>query len=387
MLKTLLAIAGIAATAFAFGTSGVQSAEPAIKVGAFFAATGPGSIAGAPQAKAVKLYAELAAKNPSLFGRPIELFLYDTATDPKQTLNIVKRLIDDDKVDILVGATTTGEAMAVVPLVQDVGIPFVTLGGGRVIAEPVKKWVFKVPHSELLAIELIFRHLQADKRMNVALLSGQGAFDESCRAAAKEVAAKQGLKIVASELYSAGDTDMTPQLTRIAGAGSVDAILSCGFGPSVVVAVRNYRQLGLKIPFFVHHGMASQQFLTAAGSAAEGIYMTVPAVALGGDLADNDPQKAPVNAFLADYQAKYGEPAGYFAGQARDGMFLTLDAIRRAGTLDKAKARDAIEGTKGFVGVTGIFTMTPTDHMGLDISALRLTKVSGGKWVELASKK
>jgi branched-chain amino acid transport system substrate-binding protein len=143
---------------------------------------------------------------------------------------------------------------------------------------------------------------------------------------------------------------------------------------------KNYKQLGMTLPLYQSHGVASEEFLKLAGPAAEGVRLPSPAQLIPNKLAANDPQKPVVVAYELAYKTRYKEEVSTFGGYAYDGLMIAVDAIKRAGSTDKAKVRDAIETTKGYVGSSGNVTMSATDHMGLSLSAFRMLEVKGGDW-------
>lgn len=136
----------------------------------------------------------------------------------------------------------------------------------------------------------------------------------------------------------------------------------------------------MTMPLYQSHGVASKEFIKLAGEAAEGVRLPAAALLVAEILPANDPQKAVVVGYKRDYETKYGSDVSTFGGSAYDGLFLAVDALKRAKTTDKAKLRDALETTKGFVGTAGIVNMSPTDHMGLDLSAFRMLEVKKGEW-------
>jgi branched-chain amino acid transport system substrate-binding protein len=354
-------------------------AQEPIKVGAFFSVTGPASFLGDPQAKTLKLYVDNINAGGGVLGRKLELTSFDSQGDAKQAVTFVRRLIEDTKVDFLIGGSTTGETMAVVPMVEQAGIPFFSMAGASVVVEPVKKWVFKTPGSDRMAVDRIFGDMAKLGLKSVGLIAGSGGFDQSCRAEAKGLTAKHGITLVADETYAPNDTDMTPQFTRIRGA-KAEAILSCGFGAPTVITVRNYKQLGLTVPFYFTHGVGSQQFVDGARGAADGVRVTVAAVLVADDLEDSDVQKKVVSEYAREYKAAFNERPSAFGGFAYDALHIALVAIQGAGSTDKGKVRDEIEKTKGFVGLNGVFNMSATDHMGLGPDAFKLTEIKNGDW-------
>jgi branched-chain amino acid transport system substrate-binding protein len=258
-------------------------------------------------------------------------------------------------------------------------MPFVSLAGAVVIVEPVKKWVFKTPHTDRMACDKIFVDMKARGFSKVALISGSGGFDKSMRAECLKVAPNHGMQIVADETYGAADTDMTAQLTKIRGSGA-QAVLNAGFGQGPAIVTRNHKQLGLTQPLYQSHGVASKEYVKLSGDAAEGVRLPAAALLVSDLLAANDPQKPVVSAYRKDYEAKYKSEVSTFGGHAYDGLMIALNAVKAAGGTDKAKVRDAIESTKGYVGTGGVVNMSATDHMGLDLSAFRMLEVKGGNW-------
>jgi branched-chain amino acid transport system substrate-binding protein len=356
-----------------------EAADPPIKIGAFLSATGPAAFLGDPEQKTLEMYVEQLNNEGGVIGRRLELVSYDDGGDAEKARTFAKRLIEQDKVDVIVGGTTTGTTMAVVPLVEQAQIPFVSLAGAVVIVEPVKKWVFKTPHTDRMACEKIFTDMKARDLAKIGMISGSGGFDKSMRQECLKVANNFGVTIAADETYGASDTDMTAQLTRIRNA-QVQAVVNPGFGQGPAIVTKNYRQLGMTMPLYQSHGVASKQFIELAGAAAEGVRLPAAALLVADVLPADDKQKPVVTAYKNAYTAKHKSEVSTFGGHAYDGLFIVVDALKRAKTTDKAKLRDAIEATKSYVGTGGIVNMSPNDHMGLDLSAFRMLEIKNGDW-------
>ena len=374
IIRTLFAIVALAFAA------NVPAQEP-IRIGTFLSVTGGAAFLGDPEQKTLEMYVEKLNAAGGVLGRKLQLISYDSAGDADKARTFAKRLIEQDKVDVIVGGSTTGETMAVVPLVEAAGMPFISLAGAIVITDPVKKWVFKTPHTDRMACERIFLDLRSRGLERVALISGAGGFDKSMRAECLKVAPTYRIQIVADEAYGSGDTDMTAQLTKIKNTPGVQAVLNAGFGSGPAIVTKNFRQLGMKMPLYQSHGVASKEFIKLAGDAAEGVRLPAAAVLAADQLAAGDPQRAVSVAYKRDYEARYKQEISTFGGHAHDGLMIAVDAIRRAGTTDKAKVRDAIEATRRFVGTGGVVNMSPTDHMGLDLTHFRMLEVKKGNWV------
>ena len=380
--KTLVRAArrtGPLALAAALFAGGPVLAQEPIRIGAFLSVTGPAAFLGDPEQKTLEMVIERLNAEGGLLGRKLQLVAYDDAGDAEKARTFAKRLLEQDKVDVIVGGSTTGTTMAAVPLVEAAGTPFISLAGAVVIVEPVKKWVFKTPHTDRMACEKIFVDLQARKLGKVALISGSGGFDKSMRGECLKVAPKYGIEVVADETYGAADTDMTAQLTKIRASGA-QAVLNAGFGQGPAIVTRNYRQVGLTLPLYQSHGVASKEYVKLSGAAAEGVRLPAAALLVPDLLAGNDPQKPVVSAYKRDYETRYKTDVSTFGGHAYDGLMLAVNAIKRAGSTDKARLRDAIEATRGYVGTGGVVNMSASDHLGLDLSAFVMLEVKDGNW-------
>ena len=368
MLPTLFLLAGL----------GLAHAAEPIKIGSFLTVTGPASFLGDPELRTLQMVVEEVNAKGGVLERPVQLIHYDTSGNARDALNYVKRLIRSDKVDIIVGGTTSGDTLAVIPEVEKEGMPLISLAGAVEIIEPVKKWVFKVAHTDRMAVAKIYEDLRARGLTRVALITGDGGFDKSGREQLRQLAPEYGIQIVADESYGNKDTDMTTQLTKIR-ASDAQALINFGFGQAPAIVTRNVKQLGIDLPLYQSHGVASQTFIELAGPAAEGVRLPAAALVVAEQLPDTDPQKPVLLAYKNRYEAKHG-PVSTFGGHAYDGIMIALAAIERAGSTDKAKVRDEIEKTQGFIGTSGVFNMSPEDHMGLTLDAFKMVEVRDGAW-------
>ena len=359
------------------GSASLLAADT-IKIGSFLAVTGGASFLGDPELKTLQMYVEEVNANGGVDGKQVELVHYDTAGDSKKAVNFAKRLIKKDDVDVIVGGSTSGNTMAVVKEVEEAGVPFISLAGAVVIIEPVKKWVFKTPHTDRMAAAKIFEDMKKRGISKVALISGDGGFDKSGRAQTLALAPEYGIEIVSDESYGKKDTDMTAQLTKVRDTDA-QAILNFGFGSGPAIVTKNVRQLGIELPLYQSHGVASKKYIELAGDAAEGVRLPAAALLVADKLPDSDPQKAVLMAYKTKYEAAHGA-VSTFGGHAYDGLFMALEAIDRADSTDKEKVRDEIEKTTGFIGTGGIFNMSPTDHLGLGLDAFKMLEIKNGDW-------
>ncbi|MEW6254632.1 MAG: ABC transporter substrate-binding protein [Pseudomonadota bacterium] len=376
----LRAVALAAAISTSLGSSFALAADP-VKIGSVVSATGPAAFLGDPEAKTLKLYVDELNKKGGLLGRPVELVLYDDGGDANKAKTFATRLVEDDKVIAMVGGTTTGTTMAMIPVFDDAKIPFISLAGAIEIIEPVREFVFKTPHTDKTACQKIFEDMKAKGFTKIGMISGTDGFGKSMRAQCLKVIGDYGISVVVDESYGASDSDMTPQLNKIKNTAGIQAVLNPGFGQGPAIVTRNYAQLGITLPLYQSHGVASKSFIDLAGPAADGVRLPAPALLVVDKLPADDKQKAVGMAYKASYEAATGQPVSTFGGYAFDGIQLLVKAIETAKSTDSQKIRDALETTKGYVGVTGIYTMSAKDHLGLGTDSFRLLLIKGGDWV------
>lgn len=362
-------------------TSTAQVQKEPIRIGSFLAITGPASFLGDPEQKTLEMYVERINAMGGILGRNIELITYDDSGSAEKARTFAKRLIEQDKVDAIIGGTLTGTTMAVVPLVEQAEVPFISLAGAIVIVEPVKKWVFKTPHTDRIACEKIFTDIQERKLTKVALISGTGGYEKSVRAECLKVSDAYGIDIIADESYGSSDVDMTAQLTKIKNTPGLQAVINVSFGQGAAIVTKNYHQIALNVPLYQTHSVASKKYIELSGPAAEGVRLPAAALLVADILPDSNPQKPVVIAYKNEYEAKYKSAVSTFGGHAYDGLMILIEAIKRASGTDKNNVRDEIEKTRNYIGTSGIVNMSSTDHVGLDLSSFQMLEVRNGDWL------
>jgi branched-chain amino acid transport system substrate-binding protein len=373
----------LAAFGLAMATGAVATpvhAQQPIRVGAVLSVTGPASFLGDPQKRTLEMMADQINLSGGIEGRKIELVIYDDGGDANAARTFASRLVDQDKVAAMVGGSTTGTTMSMIPVFEEAEIPFMSMASAIQVVQPVKKWIFKTPQTDAMACEKIFSDLNARKLSSVALVSGTDGFGRSMRDQCVAVAPKYGITIALEENFGPRDSDMTPQLTNVRGKADVQAVIVPGIGQAPAILVRNFKQLNLSLPLYVSHGVASKEFIELAAGGAEGARLPAPALLLGDKLSADDPQRLPVTAYIRAYEKRSGQPVSAFGGFMHDGFQMVVDAIKRRKSAEPAKIRDGIEATTKFVGVNGVYSMTASDHMGLDLSGFRIVEIKQGDW-------
>jgi branched-chain amino acid transport system substrate-binding protein len=363
---------------FAGLMAGSAVAAPPIKIGALFAVSGPASFLGEPERNTAKMMVDEINKAGGIKGRQLELVVYDTQADATKAAQAVNKLIKDDKVVAIIGPSTTGDSMAVIPIVEKAEIPMVTCAAGVKITEPVKKWVFKTAQNDALAVPKIFEHMKKQKISKIAILTVSDGFGSSGREQLVLQAKEFGMQIISDETYGPKDTDMTAQLTKIRGS-EAQAIVCWGTNPGPAVVARNVKQLGITLPLYMSHGVSSKKFIELAGDAAEGIILPSGRVVVADQLPKTDPQKKALLNYVENYRKHYKVEGDHFGGHAYDAIMLVKGAIERGGDSPQA-IRDQLEKTEKFAGIGGTFKYSPQDHAGLTSDAFVLVQIKQKGW-------
>lgn len=364
-----------------------QAAEP-IKLGAFFALSGPAAHIGTPTKLVADMVVDQINKGGGINGRPIELIVGDTESDPAKAATIAKKFIFTDKVAAIIGPTSTAEGMNVKKIVEEASVPtFMTVGGDPVIMGGEKlgsfNYVFKSPQRSSTAVKKLFGYLKDKKLTKVGLLTASDAFGKDGLVWLEKLAPDFGITFVAKESFGPSDTDMTAQLTKIKNADP-QALVVWTIGPAGAIVAKNKAQLGIKVPLFQCHGQPDPKYIELAGKASEGDRMPATKLMAAAQLPDSDPQKKVIQEFIRLYKDVYHYdnqfPINTHSGYAWDAIYIVTNAMKKAGTDPKA-LRNAIEQTQGYVGVSGIYNLTPEDHNGLGVDSMVMVQVKDGKFV------
>jgi branched-chain amino acid transport system substrate-binding protein len=387
-MKMTLRLAAVAIGLVLLLAGGSTAAEKPIKLGAFFDLSGPAAFIGTPTKLVAQMAVDKINKAGGINGRPLELIIGDTEGDPAKAVNIAKKFIYKDKVAAIIGPTRTGTGMAVKKIIHAGQVPtFMTVGGDPVIMGGEKlgpfDWVFKSPQRTSVAVKRLYMYLQQKHIAKVGLLTASDGFGKDGAHWLKNLAPQFGLTVVAEESFGPKDTDMTAQLTNVKHA-QPQAIVVWTIGPAGSIVSKNKAQLGIDLPLFQCHGLPDPKYIELAGRACEGDGMPATKLMVADALPDNDPQKPVIQEFIRLYTQQYHYdrqfPINTHSGYAWDAIMIVAGAMQKAGT-DPAKLRQAIEQTKGYVGVSGIYNLTAEDHNGLDVDSMVVVKVKDGKFV------
>lgn len=362
------------------GTSGAPDAgadQGPIVIGAVLDITGVGANLGVPEQNTLNMLSEQLNEDGGIDGREVELIVLDNQSTEDGAARATTELIENEGAHLIIGASRTGPSLAMRPIVEQAQIPTISIAANAAIVEG-SEWIFKTAQNDVVVIENILDHMESQGYTTVALARDATGFGEGISEMITELGAERGIELVATEAFEPSATDFTAQFTNIRNAGA-DANIIWGITPSAGLAQAAYRQLGIEAPVYQSHGVANSAFFEAAGDSATGVLAPMGRLLVSDQLPADDPQLPVIDAFIADYTEAYDAPPSSFAGHAYDAWMIGVAALEEAGT-DPAALRDAIESTSGFVGISGIFTMTPENHSGLTADALILAEARDGRW-------
>jgi branched-chain amino acid transport system substrate-binding protein len=370
---------------FCVSGSFAWSAEP-IKLGAFFDLTGAGSAIGTP----TKLVAEMVVKKINaeggINGRPLQLIIADDEGDPTKAAIVAKKFIESDKVVAIIGPTRTDTGMASKPIIEQMKVPtFMCVGGDPVITVPPFKWTFKSPQRTSVAVKKSFEYLKRKGIQKIAIITSADGFGRDGKNWLEKMAPDYGLKIISGESFQATDNDMTTQLIKIKAA-SPEAIICWTIGKAGSIVSKNVKQLGIQAPLFQCHGLPDPIYIKLAGEASEGNIMPATKLMVASQLADSDPQKKVIVEFIRLYKDVYQYdrqfPINTHSGYAWDAIYIVANAMKKAGT-NNEKLREAIEKTKNYIGISGIYNISAEDHNGLGLDSMVIVQIDKGQWKKL----
>lgn len=373
--KTLTLVAALVAAAVAHAD---------INVGVTVSATGPAASLGIPEKNTITLMPT------SIGGQKVNYIVLDDASDTTAAVTNTRKLINEHKVDVILGSTTSPNSLAMIDVVAEAQTPMISMAASARIVEPQdakKRWVFKTPQNDIMMSLAIAAHMAAHGVKTVGFIGFSDAYGEGWYQEFSKIAGLKNIQIVANERYNRTDTSVTGQVLKLMSA-KPDAVLVAGSGTPAVLPERGLKERGYTGKMYQTHGVANNDFLRVGGKDVEGTFLPAGPVLVAAQLPDSNPVKKSALAYVAKYEAAFGKGSvSTFGAHAWDAGLLMERAAATA--LKKAKPgtpefrvamRDALETVKELAGAHGVFNMSPTDHLGLDQRARVMVKIEGGAW-------
>ncbi len=359
------------------------ASQAQIKVGITVSATGPAASLGIPEKNTFDLVPR------TIGGQNVTYIVLDDASDTTKAVTNAKKLIAEDKVDVIIGSTTTPTSLAIIDVVAEAETPMLSMAASAKIVDPANpktKWVFKTPQNDSLMADAIVENMKANGVTTMGYIGFSDAYGESWLHEMRRAAAAAGIKIVADERYNRTDASTMGQVVKLMSLNP-QAILVAGSGTPAATPHKELVARGYKGKIYQTHGVANNDWLRVMGKDAEGTLLPAGPMLVWEQLPDSNPVKKVAREYVTAYEAKFG-PRSTFGGHAQDAFLLVQAAIPEAlkagkpGTKEfRAALRAALESGREVVGVNGVFKITPQDHNGMDARARQMLTVKDGKWL------
>ncbi len=350
------------------------------RVGAILSLTGSYAALGASEKNALELEVKRINDAGGVEGRQLELLIEDDGTDEAKAVAAASKLIGQDNVIAILGATGTGQTMATRSEIDRAGIPQLSMAGGTAVTSTLDKLVFQTPWSNNLVVPYVLKRVSQDGHQKIALISDSGGYGKDGHGVIVAEAPGAGLQIVSDQTFNPGDTDFSAQLTKIKSSGA-DSVVLWTAGKEGASIVKAAADLGIDLPMYGGSGQAKAEFVDGAGPAAEGFIFGTGKSLVPANWGEDSEEYGVVNGFAERYKAAYGQAPDIFAGHAFDALTILEDALKRTkGDASPEALTAAIESTKDLIGFGGTFTFTAADHNGLGADDLSLYKVTSGAW-------
>jgi branched-chain amino acid transport system substrate-binding protein len=362
------------------------------KVGALLDLTGPASNLGVPEENTVAMMVDQINEEGGINGHPLEVIVYDTEGDAVEGVLLATRLIEQDEVLAIIGPTRSGTSLEIIDTITTAEIPLVSCAANIGIVTPVgeRYWIFKTPQTDREAVTEIYTYLQSANISNIALITDTSSFGAGGRDILIANAADYGLTVVDDQTFANDDPSMQPQLTHIGGTDiDAEAVVCWTTDKDAATVALDMQTLQMEIPLYCSHGIANMDFIDAAGDAANGVVFPAGKLLIIDDIPADDPQKEVLTQYRDDYEALYGEGTiNTFGGHAWDALQMVIMALEEMDeglTITEARAaiRDGIEQITDFAAISGVFTMSPTNHLGMEPGSLALIEIVDGEWTWL----
>jgi branched-chain amino acid transport system substrate-binding protein len=355
-----------------------------ITVGLVTSMTGPSASIGIPYAKGA---AAGVVYKDDVNGIKINLIQLDDASDPSTGTRDARKLIEQDKVDVLMGAGSTPISIAITAVCHELKVPCITLAPVNMPGEP-GSWMVSIPQPPTLMVSVVVDYMKAAGVKTVGYIGFSDGWGDLVYGGLEKSAEPDGIKILTNERYARADTSVTAQALHIVSA-EPDAVMTGGSGTPGALPFIALRERGYTKEIYGTPALINPDFVRVGGAAVEGVIASTGPVVVADQLPDSYPTKKISLDYQAAYQKANNEPArGAFGPYAFDGWLVLLDSTKRAlatgaqpGTPEfRAALRDALVTAKDVVGTHGIYNFKPGDSFGVDKRALVLVKLVDGKW-------
>ena len=355
-----------------------------VKVGVTVSATGPAASLGIPERNTFQFAPQTIA------GQRVEYIVLDDASDTTRARQNAEKFVNEDKVDVIIGSTTTPNSLAMVEVAARSKTPMISMGASARIVEPIddnKRWVLKTPQSDALMASATAQHMADHGVKTVGFIGFNDAYGEGWAQEFQKFADLRKIKVVGSERFNRTDTSVTGQILKLVSANP-DAILIAGSGTPAALPQTTLVERGYRGRIYQTHGVANADFLRVGGKNVEGTLLPAGPILVAEQLPEQNPSRKVALEYRKLYESKHGAGSlSTFGGHAWDALLLLEAAMPQALKAGKpgtpeflAALRDSIEGVKNLNATHGVYNMSAQDHNGLDQRARVMVKIENGGW-------
>lgn len=382
--KVRPSIAACVAALAMFANHAAISQEAPVKVGVILSTTGPAASLGIPEKNTIPLLPK------TIGGRVVDYIVVDDGTDTSNAVRNMRKLVTEDNVDVVIGSTVTPSTIAMTEIAFETKTPIITLAAASVLVNPLdekRRWVFKTPQNDSMMAAAIIDYWTKTKIKKVGFLGFSDALGQSWLDEMSKQAPAKGIELAAVERFARTDTSVVAQILKLMAA-KPDVIFIAAYGAPAALPAKTLKERGYTGKVYQTHGVGNADFLRIGGKDVEDTILPLGPIVVAAELPDSNPIKKVALQYISEYEAKYGPgTASAFGAYAFDAGLLLSAAVPAAlqsakpGTVEfRSALRDGLEGVKGLVTTTGVVTMSPTDHLGLDERARLMAVIKDGKW-------
>jgi len=369
--------------ALALLVSTIGSAHAQIRIGLMVSATGPTSAIGIPQRNTGDLLPRTIA------GARVEYISLEDGGDATRAIQNVRKLVEEDHIDALIGPSTTPNAFAILDVIADAKVPMLATVGTSSIVEPLdakRRWVFKTTQNDDLIAAALLSHMVKHRVKTVGFIGFNDPYGENWLKVFTALGQRAGINVVAVERYGRTDASVTGQTLKLIAA-KPDAVLIAAVGGPAVLPQATLREQGFKSTIYQTHAVATEDFIRLGKHKVEGTVLAAGPMLVIDEIPDFNPTKKVAQAYITAYEQRFGTKPATFGANTWDAGLLLERAIPLALKVAKpgteafrSALRDALEQERGVVGCQGVFDMSASNHNGMDERARVLVTVKDGRF-------
>jgi branched-chain amino acid transport system substrate-binding protein len=379
-----VAVRNALVASFAFAVAlAASTAQAQIKIGLMVSATGPTSAIGIPQKNTGDIL-------PKKIGdATIEYISLEDGGDATRAVQNVKKLIQENNIDALIGPSTTPNAFAILDVIAESKVPMMATVGTSAVVEPLdakKRWVFKTTQNDDLIAAALLKHMTKNGVKTVGFVGFNDPYGDNWLKVFTALGDQAGIKVIAAERFSRTDQSVTGQTLKLLAA-KPDAMLIAAVGGPAVLPQATLRDQGYKGPIYQTHAVATEDFIKLGKEKVEGTILAAGPMLVIDEIADANPTKKVAQTYIAAYQKQFGSVPATFGANTWDAGLLLERAIPAALKAGKpgteafrVALRDALEQEREVIGCQGVFNMSASNHNGMDERARVLVTVKDGKF-------